>query len=113
MRNLLALAALGLIIFLGMGWYLGWYNIHTTPSTDGHTHFEVDLNTGKIKSDVGNGEEKLHDILNPSQPTHPQSSTPPTNATPTSFRTADDGSIVLPALSPPPPGGGATLPAPR
>lgn len=111
MRNLLALAALGLIIFLGMGWYLGWYNVHTGPTTDGHTHIEVDLNTGKIKTDVGKGEEKLHDILNPTQQS--TGTPPPTSATPTSYRTGDDGSIVFPAASPPPPGGGATLPAPR
>ena len=41
MRNLLALAAFGLLIFLGMGWYLGWYQIHTAPASGGTVEIDV------------------------------------------------------------------------
>ena len=63
MRNLLALAALGLIVFFGLGWFLGWYQIHTTPTADGHRQIEIDLDTNKIKNDVTQEENKLHDLL--------------------------------------------------
>ena len=65
MRNLLALAALLLLTFLGLGWYLGWYKVQTAPSGNGHREIQIDLDTNKIKGDVIKEENKLHDILTP------------------------------------------------
>jgi hypothetical protein len=111
MRNLLALAALVLIGFGGLGWYLGWYKIHTAPTADGHRQIEIDVDTNKIKSDVNKGENKVHDWLNEKNNT--QSSTVPTTGTTTSFRPAEDGSFVFPGSGPTPPSGGPTLPTPK
>jgi hypothetical protein len=68
MRNLLSLLGLALVTFLGLGWYLDWYQITPKPATAaGHRGIEIDLNTKKIGEDVHRGVEaggkKLHDLL--------------------------------------------------
>jgi hypothetical protein len=111
MRNMLAVAALALLIFVGAGWYLGWYKVQSTPAADGHRHIEIDVDTNKIKSDVGKEENKLHDLLNGTSGT--QSSTVPRpGAAPTSFRTTEDGTIVFSGQGAPA-GGSPTSPPSR
>lgn len=114
MRNLLALSAAGVLVFLGIGWYLGWYKISTTPSADGHRQISIDLNTNKIKEDVNKGESKLHDALTNDKN---QSSTPAkvTTGIPTSLVPADETSVVFPAINsnPTPPAGTPKLPVPQ
>lgn len=63
MKNILALLAFGLLVFAGVGWYLGWYKIQSTPTADGHRQISIDLNTPKIKEDLNTGKEKLRDLL--------------------------------------------------
>ena len=109
MRNLLALAALALLGFVGLGWYLGWYKIQATPTTDGHRQIQIDLNTNKIKTDVAKGETKVHDLISETQ----GSGTQNTSGTATSFQPAPDGSFVFPASGSAPSSGTATLPPPR
>jgi hypothetical protein len=109
MRNLLALGALALLVFLGLGWYLGWYRIQSTPTADGHRQINIDLNTNKIKTDVSKGEQEVHDILNKNTP----NTNPTTPGQSTSFTPGQDGSFVFPGNSPTPPSGGPTLPSPR
>ena len=120
MRNLLALGAAALIGFAGIGWYLGWYKIETAPTTTGR-HISIDLNTPKIKEDVGKGKEKLRDILteeHSNSPTNPSQSNSP--VTPAGFQRTDDGGFVYPAgntpqpfNSNPPSGTSPMLPPPR
>lgn len=130
MRNLLALAALGVLVFLGLGWYLGWYKIQREPTSDGHTKIEVEFNNDKIKQDVGKGTQKVRDLL-ATDPNNPQGSpvtnqpggfTPPgtPNGTPTSFpgstsnfQPNQDGSVVFPSFPITPPSSGPSLPPPR
>jgi hypothetical protein len=63
MRNLLALLAAALLLFVGLGWYLGWYRIGTTPGTEGHRQINIDLNTKKITEDVNKGVSKSKETL--------------------------------------------------
>ncbi len=63
MRNLLAFFAATLLLFLGVGWYLGWYNVKTIPAPPGHRAVNVDIHTDKISEDVRRGKEKLSDAL--------------------------------------------------
>lgn len=112
MRNLLALGALGLLAFAGIGWYLGWYKVQTTPGTNGHRQIEIDLNTNKIKADVNQGETKVHDWLNDKNNTQSTNS-PSTPGTTTSFRPTDSSSFIFPGSSPPAPSGSPTLPTPQ
>ncbi len=63
MRNLLALVGLALVLFGGLGWYLGWYKIKTSPGEPGHRDVHIDINTQKLGSDVHNGEQHLQQWL--------------------------------------------------
>jgi len=57
-KNLLALLGLAIVLFAGLGWYLGWYHISVTPSADGHKKIEFDVDTKKVTGDVSTGVEK-------------------------------------------------------
>jgi len=111
MRNLLALAGLGLVVFVGLGWYLGWYKFQTTPTADGHRQIQIDLDTKKIKGDISKGESKVRDLIAEKEGTNTQTpnNNPPANGTPTSFR-PDEGTFVFPGSTS---GGGQTLPTPQ
>jgi hypothetical protein len=106
MRNLLALGAAGVLGFAGIGWYLGWYKIQSTPAPDGHRTISIDVDTTKIKKDVNRGEEKVHDYLSKDGQTTSNSVPPPTSptsGTPTGFQRGGDGSLVYPATNDAPP----------
>jgi hypothetical protein len=67
-RNLLALVAVLVLAFAGIGWYRGWYKVETEPSTPGHQSVNIDFNRDKIVEDSAQGvkkvEEKLQKVLN-------------------------------------------------
>lgn len=54
MRNILALVGAGTVTFLGLGWYLGWYNIDR-GSQPGLQSVKVEINPEKISTDVKKG----------------------------------------------------------
>ncbi len=102
MRNLLSLGGSALLAFAGIGWYLGWYKVQSTPTATGR-NISIDLNTPKIKDDVNRGKDKLRDILKDDQPQSGGTSTGlpsvvfqlPTNAQPTGFQ-RNTNEIVIP-----------------
>jgi hypothetical protein len=62
MRNLLAFLAALVLAVVGVGWYLGWYQVFVTPGRGGHEAVKIDINTDKVSKDIKAGEEKLlHD----------------------------------------------------
>ncbi len=67
MRNLLAFLALAALTFAGLGWYLDWYKIQSTPTSAGRHSIQIDINSKKITEDVHKGvqqgEEKLQQAL--------------------------------------------------
>ena len=68
MRNLLALLGLLLVVFLGVGYYRGWYDLRSAPSSaPGHHSYQFDVNAKKIEDDVERGGkavgEKIHDLI--------------------------------------------------
>ncbi len=97
MRNLLALVGLAVVVFAGLGWYLGWYSFQSETTSPGHRQIKIDVNTDKISKDVHKGEQKLHDALeHNSAPTSTQVSpaqSPPTNPPGSSVTVNDDGSV--------------------
>jgi hypothetical protein len=84
MRNTLALVAAVVLAVAGLGWYLGWYQVKSTPLPDGHREIKIDVNGQKIAEDVNKeikqGSQKLDEILH-SKGT-PQSGVVPTVVTP-------------------------------
>jgi hypothetical protein len=47
------------VTFAVVGWFLGWYQVRTTPGPDGHRAVNIDLNGAKIKEDLKKGEQKI------------------------------------------------------
>src|SRR5262249_31146342 len=58
MRNLLAFLAAAVLVFLAMGWYLGWYTFRTVPTSPGHHGYTIDIDTKKTEHDVQQGLHK-------------------------------------------------------
>jgi hypothetical protein len=63
MRNLLAFLSAATLTFFGLGWYLGWYQLHSGPAVAGHRSVTIDINTVKIGDDLERGGQKLHAII--------------------------------------------------
>ncbi len=63
MKNMLSMAATGLVIFAGLGWYLDWYKVARTTTPDGKQHIAIDINTKRIESDFDKGRDKVTGYL--------------------------------------------------
>jgi len=67
MRNLLALAALLIIAFFGLGWYLDWYRVEKVSSEAGRSSFQIEIDRAKIGEDsrklLQQGSEKIQEAL--------------------------------------------------
>lgn len=117
MRNLLALAGLAFVAFLGLGWYLGWYNIRNASTPDGSHHLQIDVNADKVKSDVGKGENKVQQILTDMRQNNASSSAPSSApgapASTNGLQPTEDGSFVFPASRVTAPPGGESQPPPK
>jgi hypothetical protein len=54
-RNLLALIGLLVVGVGGLGWYMGWYKLSFTRTTDGNIEIKTDVDTKKVNTDVTEG----------------------------------------------------------
>jgi hypothetical protein len=63
MRNLLAFLAAVALTVAGVGWYLGWFQVRSVPSSGGQRSFTVDVNTQKIGHDFREAEAKVQKKL--------------------------------------------------
>jgi hypothetical protein len=59
MKNLFALLGAAVVVFAGLGWYLDWYKVISTPSSNGHQNISIDVNEKKIVTDGVKGVEKV------------------------------------------------------
>jgi hypothetical protein len=86
MRNMLAFLAALVLAFVGLGWYLGWYTVHTAPAPSGHRSLTVDIDAVKIGSDLQKAEQKLQKKLaekgRSAQKTDKKPAAPPKAVTP-------------------------------
>src|SRR4051794_3466673 len=71
MRNLLSMAAAGLVIFAGIGWYMDWYKVQRSPGPDGHDTIRIDVNTPEIRKDIASAREKVGEVFGSSVPGQP------------------------------------------
>jgi hypothetical protein len=89
MRNLLALVGAAALTFVAVGWYLGWYQVHTVSTPTGHNEVEIDFNTPKIKADLNKGKENVQHLLDNSKPNANPTSVPPPRSDSTSEEQAE------------------------
>lgn len=53
MKNLLALVGLAVVLFAGLGWYLGWYKLSVAKTDDGKLQIKADVDAQKVRDDSG------------------------------------------------------------
>jgi hypothetical protein len=63
MRNLLALFGLLIIGFVGIGWYMGWYKLSVTKSSDGNLEIKTNVDTKKVGADSSDALNKLGTVV--------------------------------------------------
>ena len=63
MRNFLAFVGAAVVVFLGLGWYLGWYRVTPKQSAPGQSSLQVDINRDKISQDVQKGTDNVSDLI--------------------------------------------------
>jgi hypothetical protein len=63
MRNLFALIGFAIVVFLGLGWYLGWYKLDWATKSDGTTSVHFDVNAKKVGGDLQNGAQKAEAFI--------------------------------------------------
>jgi hypothetical protein len=51
------------LTFAAVGWYLGWYHVHSVPAEAGHRAVDIDVNTEKIGEDIHKGEQKIEQAI--------------------------------------------------
>lgn len=78
MKNFLAILGAAVLIFLGLGWYLGWYAVKRDPN---QSRLQVDINQEKISKDVQagvkKGADKVQDIIDQARQNQNDSFPPP------------------------------------
>jgi hypothetical protein len=79
LRSVLTLLGAAVVTFAIVGWFLGWYQVRTTPGADGHRQVEIDFNAPKITQDLSKGTAKIKSMLEP----HSTQSAPTTVTAPT------------------------------
>jgi hypothetical protein len=63
MRNLLAFLMALILTVGGLGYYLDWFKVRTSPSTDGHTTLNIDWNSLKFYQDTAKAGAKVTEML--------------------------------------------------
>lgn len=67
MRNILALIGLVVVVFVGAGWYFGWYKFAVSPSLDGKQHIQLEVDTRKIGEDAKKAGETVSNVVQNAQ----------------------------------------------
>ena len=62
MRKFLGLLVILAAVFVGVGWYEGWFHFSTSGPSDTGRSIEMNIDETKMKSDVQNAKEKVGDV---------------------------------------------------
>lgn len=63
MRNMLALVGALVVGFAGVGWYLGWYKLQVTKSSDGTLQVTTNVDTTRVVHDAGEGVRRVGEVV--------------------------------------------------
>src|SRR5205085_5101064 len=106
------------VVFGGVGWYLGWYKLNVSKAPDGEPQITTTVDTKKVVTDTENGAKQVgafvgdhldksaQDAKQPGPPagTPGPATTPPTNpAPPPADPTGSIFGPTPPVIPPPPP----------
>jgi hypothetical protein len=118
---LLALIGLLVVGAGGLGWYMGWYKLSLTRTSDGNIEIKTDVDTKKVNTDVTNGLKNISSAVENKANQAAKDATPPAGtpgATPGPVAPAQGSGLnpLAPAAgtpeAPTPPAGGPLPPAP-
>ncbi|MCX7701913.1 MAG: hypothetical protein N2039_13630 [Gemmataceae bacterium] len=70
MRNFLAFIGATVVVFLGLGWYLGWYQVTSQSAGPGQSRLQVDINRDKISQDIKRGAEGVQEAFEKARQTN-------------------------------------------
>ena len=59
MRSLLTLVGAAVVTFAVVGYFLGWYQVHTAPGPDGHRKVDIDFNAQQFQQDVEKAKDQI------------------------------------------------------
>jgi hypothetical protein len=62
MRNLITFVGMLVLTVAVVGWYLGWYQVHTLTTAPGHRSVKIDIDTNKVGQDLKKGGQKLEEL---------------------------------------------------
>jgi hypothetical protein len=62
MRGFIIALFLVVVVVVGLGFYLGWFQIHTTRDDDNKVHVTFDINRGKIEQDAQKARESAAQV---------------------------------------------------
>jgi len=64
MRAFFFALLLAIVVVVGLGFYLGWFQIHTTRDNDNKVHVTLDVNRNKIGQDTEKARERAAQVGN-------------------------------------------------
>jgi hypothetical protein len=82
MKNLLALIGALIVGFAVVGWYMGWYKLGVTKSTDGNLHVETNVNTNKVVEDSSDALKRAGQFIDNHAAQGDKNAAPTAGATP-------------------------------
>lgn len=63
MRNLLALIGLLVVGFAGLGWYLGWYQLSFSRTSEGNLEIKTNVDTKKVGQDTSDAVKNATSVI--------------------------------------------------
>jgi hypothetical protein len=63
MRNLFSLVGFLVVVFLGAGWYLGWYTFAWSSESNGRTKVAFDIDRTKVIDDAKSGAGRVGEFI--------------------------------------------------
>ena len=63
MRNILAFLGALVVTLVAVGWYENWFQVRSTPGTDGNRNISIDIDSKKVGDDIKQTENKIEHFI--------------------------------------------------